>query len=275
MQIGFYHYLEVSRKSEPGVYLSDSSGSEVLLPNQYVPSDLKVGDKIRVFVYKDSEDRPVATTVEPKAKLGGIAMMEVLAVNRMGAFVDWGLPKDLLVPHAEQDTKMVKGFHYLVQVNRDRKTDRLFGSTKIDQHLQQSPRDLQPGQEVDLIVWKPSKLGYQCIVDHRYIGLAYHSEIHTSLEIGQSMTGFVKEIREDGKLDVSLQPTGLKNIEAGAQRILDYLNSNDGFIPLSDKSRPERIKALLGMSKKSFKRSIGTLYRERKVEPHNEGWRLN
>lgn len=265
MQIGGQNTLNVLRHTSAGAFLGDESGGEVLLPNKYVPEDLKVGEDISVFVYTDSEDRPVATTLTPKIRLNEFAFLQVKAVNEIGAFMDWGLEKDLLVPFREQGRKMAKHLWYVVYLYLDSLSNRLVASAKIRRFLQDVPEDLEPGQEVSLLVYDRTDLGMNVIVDNKYHGLLYANEIFQPVYPGDLLKGYIKKVREDQSLDVSLQKQGLDNVSDNAARILELMKSGDGFLPLTDKSEPEEIYDKLAMSKKTFKKAIGMLYKDKKV----------
>ena len=265
IEIGKYNLLKAVKESPQGFYLADKQGETVLLPNRYVPEDLKIEERLQVFVYLDSEDRPVATTQEPKVHLGEFAWLEVKALTDFGAFMDWGMDKDLLVPFREQAREMKTGRSYVVYLFKDMSTGRLAGSTRIVNFLDKDNVSLEPEQEVDLLVFNRIDAGFQVIVDGLYQGILYHNEIFTQVDIGQRMKGYVKGVREDGKVDVSLQKAGYENIGPHAQKILDLLESGNGFLALTDKSAPEVIYEQAAMSKKNFKKALGALYKQKKV----------
>lgn len=271
MNIGYQNKLTVIRFTPPGAYLGDADGSEILLPTKYIPHKLNVDDIIDVFVYKDSEDRLIATTLKPFVHVNEFAFLKVKDVNKFGAFLDWGIEKDLLVPFREQIGKMQMGNSYLVYLYLDPKTERLAATQKIQSHFETSDIQLEIGEEVDLLVADETELGVNVIINNRYRGLVYANEIFTDLLIGDRTKGYVKNIRPDNKIDISLQKAGLENLETGAEKILDILKSNDGFLPLTDKSAPEDIQFHLQMSKKNFKRSIGILYKKRLVKLTEKG----
>lgn len=263
--IGQTQTLKVGRFAEPGAYLQSSEGQEVLLPNKYLTPDLAKGDEVEVFVYPDSEDRPVATTEQPYGQKGQFACLQVKDVNRIGAFLDWGLEKDLLLPYSEQPNKVRIGQWVLVYIHLDPKTHRLIATNRIHHYLSKEI-ELEEGQEVDLLIAGITDLGTQVVVNDKYLGLLYHNEVFEDLNKGEHKPGFVKKIREDGKIDVSLRKTGLGNLESGASNIMALLEQSGGTISLNDKSDPEDIMRLLQMSKKSFKRSLGILYKKGLVE---------
>ncbi len=274
MKIGCYNTLEILRDTSVGLYLGDISGEEVLLPNKYVPSKFRKGEKLKVFVYLDSEDRPIATTLKPLVQLGEFACLRVKDVSKMGAFLDWGLEKDLLVPFREQKDKMKVGKSYVVYLRMDEVTQRLVGTAKLHKVFDKDLGTLEAGQEVKLLVGEGTEIGLEVVIDNRYRGMLYRNEVFQDVLFGDRLTGYIKQVREDGKVDVSLRKTGLENLEAGAQKILDELRANEGFLALHDKSSPEDIQFQLEMSKKNFKRSLGTLYRQKLVTLEEHGIRL-
>jgi len=260
--IGKYNYLTIERVTSVGMFLSDVEGEEVLLPNQYITDDMQVGDQIKVFVYLDSEDRPVATTQTPKIIRNEFAFLEVKDVSEHGAFLDWGLIKDLFVPFREQPKPMEIGEKYVVFLYLDQKTQRLLASAKIDKFLESERLTVAEGDEVDLIVWQKTDLGYNVVVNQYHKGLIYANEVFQPLQIGDSLKGYVKKIREENKLDISLQKTGYEVVEPIAKQILEEVEKGKGFLALSDSSSPEDIYNKLKISKKVFKKAIGGLYKQ-------------
>ncbi len=271
MNIGIQNRLKVLRFTPPGAYLGDKAGKEILLPTKYIPAKLKVDDEVEVFVYRDSEDRIIATTLRPHAEINQFGYLRVKDVNQFGAFLDWGIEKDLMVPFREQIGKMQKGSSYLVYVYLDPKTQRLVATQKIQSRFENSSINLEVGEEVNLLIGEETELGMNVVVNNRYKGLVYSNEIFTDLMMGDRTRGFVKNIRSDNKIDVSLQKVGLDNLEEGAAVILKVLEVNDGFLALTDKSSPDDIQFHLQMSKKTFKRSLGILYKKRLVELTTKG----
>ena len=272
MIIGKKNKLLINRRTDNGFYLVDEDENEVLLPNKYIPQEAKEGDEIEVFVYKDSEDRPVATTLTPKIQRHEFAFLEVKDVNNYGAFLDWGLEKDLMVPFFEQAVKMESGKGYVVYLFLDQETDRLVATSKVEDFLEDEDVELEEGQEVDLLVFKKTDLGYKVIINNLFEGLIYHNEIFQPVQIGDALKGYIKTLREDKKIDVILQKTGYKNIiEPNSEKILNAIQQNDGFLPLNDKSSPEEIYTTLGMSKKVFKKAIGALYKQKVILIKNNG----
>jgi predicted RNA-binding protein (virulence factor B family) len=266
--------MEVLRDTSSGLFLGDDKGLDVLLPGKYIPPGTQVGDTLRVFIYRDSEDRPVATTEEPKILLHQFALLKAVMVNEFGAFLDWGLEKHLFVPYREQLLKMVEERFYLVYMYLDEQTDRLVASAKLNRFLNNDDLDLRTGDEVDLIVWTQTDLGMNVIVNNRYKGLLYANELFAQIRPGDRMKGYVKNIREDNKMDITLQKQGFENIEPNAARILDILKSNGGFLGLNDNSSPNEIASQLEISKKTFKKAIGTLYRKKLIVLEEAGLRL-
>jgi len=262
--IGKVSELEMVRTSPHGVYLKFGK-DEILMPNKYVPEGLEPGQSVSVFVYKDSEDRLVATNLTPAGILGDYVALEVVEVAPFGAFMEWGLEKHLLVPNAEMAQKMEVGHKYVIRIMLDYKTERLIGVSKIEGFLE-VPDNLIEGDEVRGIVYKKTDLGFNVVVDSQFIGLVYHNSIFAPIEIGQSIKCYVDKIRADGKIDLKLRKGGLENIDEDAQKILDYLNLHGGQSALTDKSAPEEIQEKLGLSKKAFKRAVGSLYKKKLIE---------
>ncbi len=265
MQIGEINLLKILRFTAPGAYLGDEDGNDVLLPGKYITNDMSEEDMISVFLYRDSEDRIVATTETPLIHLYGYAYLKVKEVNLYGAFLDWGLEKDLMVPFKEQQLKMEEGKYYLVTLQMDGATDRLFATTKINRYLEEcSDKDLV-GQEVELLVCDKTDLGVKLIVDERYHGMVFQNDISKPIRRGQKIRGFVLNVRDDGKLDIRFEKIGFEKFDDAAQSILEIVQSK-GSLYLSDKSSPEDIREQVGMSKKTFKQAIGKLYKARQIE---------
>ncbi len=271
IQIGQINTLEILRETDHGMYLVDKDNNEVLLPNRYVPSSFKIWDKLDVFVYLDNEERPVATTETPYIKLGEFAVLRCSQVNDHGAFLDWGLVKQLFCPFKEQAFKMKPNGWYLVYCYLDEKTQRLVASSKTNRFLSNKELTVAPFQEVDLIVSHPSEIGMNVIVNKKHIGLIYKDTIFTDLSVGDKLKGIVKKIRPGNKLDILLQQIGYRGIEPNAKKIIDALQDNGGYLNLNDKTDPEIIKNELQMSKKNFKKAIGTLYKQKKIEIKPDG----
>ena len=270
--IGKFSELTITRQTENGMYLKDAFGEEVLLPNKYCAPDFTIGSKQKVFVYLDSQARKTATTLTPKIQLNEVALLKVNSVTQAGAFLDWGLEKDLFVPFREQSIAMEEGQSYIVILSIDHQTDRLFASSKLDNHLNFVECKLQSGEEVHLLVIRESDLGFVVIVNHKFEGLIYKNEIFKTIEVGDQLTGYVKKVREDKKVDISLQPIGYTNyIDPNMELIYQELKKNNGFLPFGDKSNAEAIYDRFGISKKAFKKAIGALYKERKIKIAAEG----
>jgi predicted RNA-binding protein (virulence factor B family) len=263
--IGDYNELEIIKEVDFGVYL-DSEDGEILLPTKYLPANYRIGDTLRVFVYRDSEDRIIATTLQPKAKVGDFAGLEVKQTNNYGAFLDWGLEKDLFVPFNNQRSKMEPGQTHVVYVYLDENSDRLVATAKYDKYLKPEVEgDLAEGDEVDLLVAGFTDLGIKVIINNKYAGILYKNEVFRRLQIGEQTKGYIRKIREDQKIDVSLQKSGYAEVTDATDIILQKLGEAGGTLNLSDNSTPEAIYAALGMSKKTFKKAIGTLYRQGQI----------
>lgn len=269
--IGKYNNLTILRHTSVGLFLGDVEGEEVLLPNKYVTDEMEIDDTIRVFVYNDSEDRPVATTETPKIIRNEFACLQVKDVNDFGAFLDWGLEKDLFVPFREQHERMIVGKSYVVFLYLDRKTSRLLASSKWHQFVENDRLTVNEGDEVDLIIAEQTDLGFNVIVNHYHKGLIYANELFKKIAIGDHLTGYVKKIREENKLDISLEKQGYEKVEPTFEKILVELKNNNGFLNLSDNSAPEEITNRLEMSKKTFKKAIGGLYRQGKIRITDDG----
>ncbi len=273
LNIGTYNELVVERKVDFGLYLNPKA-EEVLLPSKYVPEGTRIGDRLRVFVYTDSEDRPVATTLAPKAVVGEFALMEARSNVPFGTFVDWGLEKDLLVPKSEQQTKMRVGQRYVVKVCLDARTNRVFGTTRIAAHCGKPPGDLVRRRKVKLLIYSLTKIGIMAVADNQYTGILYRSETFEPLAIGDDRTGYINRIRENGKVDLSLKPPGYGSVPGSTRKILDALRSAGGFLAVHDRSTPEKVQRLFAMSKKEFKKTIGGLYKKGVIEIKPDGIRL-
>ena len=275
LQLGKKNTLKVLRSVDFGFYLDAEDYDSVLLPIRYAPKDLKEGDEIEVFIYLDSEDRIIATTEEPFAEVGEFAYLEVKDRSKFGAFLDWGLPKDLFVPYREQKMRMERNKSYWVYIYIDQETDRIAATAKIDRYLDKYNPPYTEGDEVSIQIHSKTDLGTKVIVDGLYWGIIYNNEIFEPLNIGDKKIAYIKNIREDLKLDISLSKVGYQNkISDIESTILSALEQNGGFLPLHDKSNPEEIKAQLAMSKKSFKIAVGGLYKAEKITIEENGIRL-
>jgi hypothetical protein len=275
IRIGEYQVLTIKREKPQGFYLADEEDNEVLMPRAYVTDEMKIGDQRQVFVYCDSDDLEIATTETPILVADQFAFLRVTAVNEIGAFCDWGVSKELLIPFRNQGAKLQEGNSYVIHLYLDEVSDRLVGTTKLGRFLRQTAsEDLQTGQEVDLLVYRKTELGYKVIVNQDYAGLVYENESPDPLRIGQQLKGYLKAPREDGKLDVSLFPIGHQNIEPNSRRILKQLKENQGFLPFTDKSDPALIREQFGISKKLFKKALGALYKQKLVRLEADGIQL-
>jgi predicted RNA-binding protein (virulence factor B family) len=273
LQIGVYHTLKIDRETKVGLFLVNAT-DDVLLPNKYVPNDFTIGDDLTVFVYLDHEERPVATTLKPLITLNSFAVLKVNYINKFGAFLNWGMEKDLFVSFKEQARPMEKDKRYIVTMYLDKQTGRLAASSKINQFLDKEPLDVEVGQEVDLMVSHITEIGINVIINGKFRGLAYQNEVFETVSPGYKTKGYIKTIRPDGKIDVSFQKQGFEAIDDSSQQVLEALKQNDGVLRLNDNSHPEEIKSILKMSKKTFKKAIGSLYKQKLIDINNEGIQL-
>ncbi|MDR6968471.1 putative RNA-binding protein (virulence factor B family) [Flavobacterium arsenatis] len=277
IEIGKYNTLTILRDTKVGLFLGNEEKDpegihDILLPNKYVPQDFRIGDELTVFVYLDHEERPVATTLEPYILLNEFALLRVNYTNQVGAFMDWGMEKDILVPFKEQARPMEKGKRYLVYLYMDEKTNRLVASSKTNQFLSNENLTVERGEEVDLIVSHITEIGINVIINEQHKGLLYKDEVYDdSIRTGDRMRGYIKTIRPDNKIDVSIEKIGYERIEPNAEKILNELRASRGFLRLNDNSHPEDIKTVLQMSKKTFKKAIGALYKDKLIEIKDDG----
>ena len=271
---GRFNTLKVVKFVEFGVYLDGAEMGEILLPARYVPEKCEVGEELEVFIYFDSEDRVIATTEKPYAQVGEFAMLRVNAVNTVGAFLDWGLMKDLLVPFREQKMNMVAGRSYLVYVYLDPDSKRIAASAKLEKYLDNVFPEYQIGEEVSLIVESESLLGYNAIINHLHRGILYHDELPGPLNKGQQLNAYIKKVREDQKIDLSLYRPGYAQVDGISQNILDKLKAAGGFLPFTDKSDAALLFDHFAISKKVFKKAIGALYKQRRIALEEKGIRL-
>lgn len=271
LKIGEINILTIDRDTVPGLYLRALDESDILLPNQYVTDAMHIGDTIDVFVYTDSEDRPVATTATPKAMVNQIAFVEVVDTSSIGAFVDWGLPKDLFVPRALQKRPFAVGEKRLVRVILDEQTNRLVGTEKISGALETPPKSFYPNTPVEFMIIAKTPMGYKVIVDHKYEGMIYANEIFEDVRVGQLKNGFVKILRPDGKLDLSLQMVGKAKASNAADKILSMIKNNGGMLPYNYKSDPDLIQKTFGLSKKNFKSALTQLVESKKITVQENG----
>ena len=269
--IGEYHTLIIDRDTEPGLFLRNEEGDEVLLPNKYKPETFSLEDEIEVFVYLDHQERPVATTLKPYVKLDEFAYLKCVELSDIGAFLDWGLEKHLFVPYREMASEMRKGSWYLIFCYLDEESGRLVGSSKTNAFLDNSDITVEPFQPVDIIVANPTDLGMNVIVNEIHQGLIFKDDIFQDLQPGDRLKAWVKKTRPDGKIDITLQRPGYRSIEPNAQDILNEIELKGGRLKLTDKSSPQEVQRILQMSKKSFKKAIGTLYKQRLIDIKEDG----
>jgi hypothetical protein len=274
-EIGRINTLRVLRRAEHGLYLEGEEGNDILLPNKYVPEGTSITDEIDVFVYRDSEDRIIATNLTPKAMVGDFALLEAVAVTRFGAFLDWGLEKDLFVPFREQKNKMVVGNKYVVGVYLDESTDRVVASAKLGQFLADEHPEFDTNELVDVLVYDITEIGYKCIINNSYLGIIYKNEVFEKpLEIGEELEAYAVKVRGDGKTDLSLLRPGYEKMDDISKDLLEELQDCGGYIAISDKSPAEMIYSRFGISKKNFKKAIGALYKQKIIEIEKIGIRL-
>lgn len=271
IELGKFNQLEVVKEVDFGVYLDGGEEGEILLPTRYVPEDCKIGDILNVFLYLDMDERLIATTLTPLVQVGQFACLEVSWVNQYGAFLNWGLMKDLFVPFREQKMKMQVGRKYVVHAHLDEESYRIVASAKVERYLSKEKPEYASGDEVNILIWQKTDLGFKAIIDNKYSGLLYENEIFRSLETGMEMKAFVKQVREDGKVDLILQKPGFEKIDDFAITLLDYIKEQGGRISLNDKSPAEDIYATFGVSKKTFKKGVGDLYKKRLIALHEDG----
>ncbi len=271
IQLGKFNRLQVLRSNEYGLDLGFNDHDTVLLPNRYVEKSMLEGDWIEVFVYLDSEDRLTATTENPYTQVGEFAFLKCLEINRIGAFMDWGLPKDLLVPFGQQFKELQVGRNYLVYLYIDNASQRLVATTKLDRHLDKEPASFSKGQEVRAIVRRKTDLGYLCIINNSHSAMIFKDQTVKHLKIGTELNAYIRQVRSDGKISLSLHKGAIQAKNSLAEMLLEELKSNRGFLPLNDKSKPEDIYQKFQVSKAVFKRTLGQLYRERTIEIRSDG----
>lgn len=275
VQLGQYNTLKVLKLVDFGLYLDGGDGLEILMPKRYMPEGAREGDELKVFVYQDAEARLIATNEHPYATVGQFANLKINSVNQVGAFADWGTSKELLIPHREQAQKMEEGHRYIIYIYIDQVSGRIAGTSKVDKHLGNVPPAYEVGQEVEALIWKRTPLGYKVIINHQHAGLIYENQIFQEVHIGEHLRAWVKGIREDDKIDLSLQPIGYRQmIDPAEATILKALHNHNGFLPLTDHSTPELIAYELQMSKKTFKKAIGALYRQQRIVIRDDGIEL-
>lgn len=272
--IGKINTLKVLRSSDFGVFLDGGELGDVLLPKRYVSSNLKPDDSIEVFIMLDSEDRLTATTQKPYAMVDEFANLRVVSVTGIGAFLDWGLPKDLFVPFREQKIKMHEGQSYMVRIYLDRASNRLAASSKLDKFIDKTESTYEAAEKVELLICAKTDLGYKAIINGAHWGVIFHNEAFLPLERGQRIEGFIKQVRDDGKIDLCLQKPGYEKVTDLTDVILNHIKEQGGFMPITGKSSPDEIYALFGVSKKTYKQAIGALYKKRLIEFTDAGTKL-
>ncbi len=273
INIGEYNELEVVKQLEFGIYLR-ADDIEILMPTKWIPVGTRIGDLLNVFIFRDSDDRLIATTVVPFATANTFAFLEVKQTNSIGSFLDWGMDKDLMVPFREQQIKMDPGSSYVVYVYVDEKTNRLAASARLNKFIEGNDLTIREGDKVDLLIYSETPLGFNAIINNHYSGLIYKNEIFETIRIGDKVKGFVNRIREDNKIDLRLQKSGFELVDEVKWNILKIMKEGDGLLSLGDNSTPEEIKAKLHISKKAFKKAIGALYRERLIMLTEKGIEL-
>ncbi|NLR56521.1 RNA-binding protein [Chitinophaga polysaccharea] len=272
IKVGEYNLLRVKKEADFGVYL-EGIDQEVLLPSRFVPRETKIGDELEVFIYHDSENRLIATTQRPYGVAGDIVLLKAVSTTKQGAFLDWGLMKDLFVAQSQQLTRMVPGQEYLVKIYIDELTGRLAATEKIDRFLSNENLTVKEKDLVNLVAYRRTDIGYVMIINNQHTGILHHSDIFRPIEIGDKMTGFIRQIKDD-KIDVILGKPGFSKVEDEGEKVLRLLRENDGYLPYHDKSTPEEIQDFFGMSKKTFKMTIGNLYKQRKIVFTQTGFKI-
>jgi len=275
IEIGKINQLRIVKEVDFGLYLDGEDSGEILLPKRYAPIVFEIGESLSVFIYKDSEDRIIATTEVPFAMVEEFALLKVISVDRIGAFMDWGLMKDLLVPFSEQQVRMEAGKNYIIRVLLDEETDRLIGSARIEKFLDKTPPTYTTGEEVNVLIANQTDLGYKVIINNSHTGIIYKNEIYTTIHRGQRLKAYISKVREDNKIDVCINKPGFEKIDLLTDRILNMLKENNGFLPISDKSESEEIYKIFGESKKTFKKAVGALYKKKKISIEEKGIRLS
>jgi predicted RNA-binding protein (virulence factor B family) len=273
-EIGKWNKLEVIKELDFGIYLNGDAFGEILMPIRYVPEGTKPGDTVECFLYFDSEDRPIATTEHPLAQVGDFALLEVVSVNSIGAFMNWGLMKDLYVPFREQRQKMEEGQSYVVYIYVDDVSNRIVGSAKVEDFLDKEPHEFETGQEVDVMIYGKSDIGYKAIINNNWTGVIYFSSVFREIKKGEKTKGYIQEIRPDGKVNMLLDKPGYEKVDDVSKKILEKLKQQNGFIQLTDKSPAEQVYEMFGISKKTYKKAIGGLYKARLITIEENGIKL-
>ncbi|KPW52884.1 Nucleic acid binding protein [Pseudomonas syringae pv. broussonetiae] len=268
--IGRYNSLQIVKHTNFGLYLDGAQDGEILLPNRYIPKDIPTEDEdwLNVFIYLDSEDKLIATTEKPKVQVGEFASLKVVEVNSIGVFLDWGLPKDLLLPYSEEKRTLQAGEYCVVHVYLDKHTRRITATARLDRYLDKTPANYSVGQEVDLLVAEATDMGFKAIINNKHWGLIHKNEVFKFMRAGKQEKGYIKEIRADGNIGLSLQPVGAEAASSLNSKILSKLRENNGTLPVSDKSDPQVISGLFGVSKGNFKKAIGALYKQGQIVIH-------
>lgn len=274
IEVGKYNTLKVVKTVDFGLYLDGGEAGEILLPKRFVPKGAKEGDELEVFIYHDSDNRLIATTQKAKAQVGEIAFLRAVSLNKQGAFLDWGLMKDVFLPLSQQESRVFEGGEYIVMLYIDERTGRVTATERIQRFLNNDDIELKELDPVEFLVWRISDIGYNVIINNKYEGLLHFNEVFRQLEIGDKEKGFIKKIRDDKKIDVAIGERGYKKVESETDVILRLLKENDGYLPYHDKSDPEEIYEFFGMSKKTFKMSTGALYKQRKISFTQTGIQL-
>ncbi|MGN6569500.1 MAG: CvfB family protein [Flavipsychrobacter sp.] len=274
VQVGNYNTLKVVKHVDFGVYLDGGDGQEILLPKRFVPKGLNEGDEVEVFIYHDSDNRLVATTQKPLGIVGDIVMLNVVSVTNQGAFLDWGLMKDIFVPLSQQESKMRVGNSYLVKIYIDEQTGRVAATERISKFLSNYELTVKEMEQVNLVVYQKTDIGYKGIINNRHLGVLHYSDVFKELEIGDQEKGYIKKILPENKIDVMLGERGYKKVETETDKVLRLLEENDGYLPYHDKSDPEEIYEFFGMSKKTFKMTVGALYKQKKITLEQSGIKL-
>jgi predicted RNA-binding protein (virulence factor B family) len=273
LKIGVFNKLKVNREVDFGLYLIGGEGEEILLPKKYIPENTKLNDELDVFVYLDSEDRKIATTEKPYAIVGEFANLKVAQISKHGAFLEWGLQKDLFVPFREQLSPLKEGQNVIVYIYLDKITQRIVASTKLDKFIKNISENFKPNVQVSILVYKKTEMGFATIVNNSVRGMIFKQDIHQHIEIGQKLTAYIKKVRDDGKIDLTLQRKGYGKVAPIGEKILDKLQKTK-FLAMNDKSSPEEIKKVFGVSKNSFKQALGKLYKEKKIAFEKNGIKL-
>lgn len=274
IELGKFNRLKVVKSVDFGMYLDGGEEGEILLPARYVPEACEIGDELNVFLYLDNEERLVATTLTPLVQVGEFAYLEVAWVNQYGAFLNWGLMKDLFVPFREQKMKMQVGKKYVIHAHLDDESYRIVASAKVDRYLSKEKAPYASGQEAGVLIWQKTDLGFKAIINNEYSGLIYESEVFQPLHTGMRLKAYVKQVREDGKIDLMIQRPGMGKVEDFSKILLDYIREQGGFTPMNDKSPADEIYALFGVSKKTFKKAVGDLYKKRLIVLEKDGMRM-